>query len=166
MWTLLGLRSFSSIIGIGIMVSRARLCRTVTGFSLASFGRSCSGAMSSSHHPQTDVQTERTNRTMEEMLRHYVNYRQNNWDEMLPALEHAYNNSINATTRQVPFELLYGQKSLEFKDLLLPSPTTTVESANAFVSRMESLVVDASKSIAQANRSAESCYLFPTVWIL
>jgi hypothetical protein len=52
---------------------------------------------------------------MEEMLRHYVNYRQNNWDEVLPALEHAYNNSINATTRQVPFELLYGQKPLEFK---------------------------------------------------
>jgi transposase InsO family protein len=83
-------------------------------------------AMSSSHHPQTDGQTERTNRTMEEMLRHYVNYRQNNWDEMLPALEHAYNNSINATTSQVPFELLYGKKPLEFKDLLLPSPTTTV----------------------------------------
>jgi hypothetical protein len=101
-------------------------------------------AMSSSHHPQTDGQTERTNRTMEEMLRHYVNYWQNNSDEVLPALEHAYNNSINATTRQVPFELLYGQKPLEFKDLLLQSPTTTVESVNAFVSRMESLVVDAS----------------------
>jgi hypothetical protein len=43
-------------------------------------------AMSSSHHPQTDGQTERTNRTMEEMLRHYVNYRQSNCDEVLPAL--------------------------------------------------------------------------------
>jgi hypothetical protein len=70
---------------------------------------------------------------MEEMLLHYVNYRQINWDEVLPALEHAYSNSINATTRQVPFELLYGQKPLEFKDLLLQSPTTTVESVNAVV---------------------------------
>jgi Integrase zinc binding domain len=43
MWMLLGLRSCSSIIGIGTMVSRARLCRTVTGVSLASFGKSCSG---------------------------------------------------------------------------------------------------------------------------
>jgi Integrase zinc binding domain len=33
MWTLLGLRGCSSIIGIGTMVSRARLCRTVTGVS-------------------------------------------------------------------------------------------------------------------------------------
>jgi hypothetical protein len=43
MWTLLGLRSCSSIIGVGTMVSRARLCRTVMGVSLASFGKSCSG---------------------------------------------------------------------------------------------------------------------------
>jgi transposase InsO family protein len=41
-------------------------------------------AMSSSHHPQTDGQTERTNRKMEDMLHHYVNYRLNNWDEVLP----------------------------------------------------------------------------------
>jgi hypothetical protein len=39
MWMLLGLRSCSSIIGIGTMVSRARLCRTVTGVSLASLAR-------------------------------------------------------------------------------------------------------------------------------
>jgi hypothetical protein len=112
-------------------------------------------AMSLSHHPQTDGQTERTNRTMEEMLRHYVNYRQNKWDEVLPALEYAYNNSINATTRQVPFELLYGQKPPEFKDFLLTSPTTTVESVTEFVSRVESLVADSSRSIAQANQAAE-----------
>jgi Chromo (CHRromatin Organisation MOdifier) domain len=55
----------------------------------------------------------------------------------------------------VPFELLYGQKPLEFKDLSLPSPTTSVESVTDFVSRMESLVADASKSIAQANQTAE-----------
>jgi Integrase zinc binding domain len=73
--------------------------------------------MSSSHHPPSDGQTERTSRTMEEMLRLYVNYGQNNWGEVLPALENAYNKSVHATTRQVPFELLYGQKPREFKDL-------------------------------------------------
>jgi transposase InsO family protein len=34
--------------------------------------------MSTSHHPETDGQTERTNRTVEEMLRAFVNYKQNN----------------------------------------------------------------------------------------
>jgi hypothetical protein len=98
---------------------------------------------------------DRQKERMEEMLRHYVKYRQNNWDEVLPALKHAYNNSVNTTTRKVPFALLYGQKPLEFKDFLLPSPTTTVESVTDFVSRMESLVADASKSITQANQTAE-----------
>jgi hypothetical protein len=32
-------------------------------------------AMSSSFHPQTDGRTERANRTLEEMLLHYVSYR-------------------------------------------------------------------------------------------
>jgi hypothetical protein len=47
--------------------------------------------MSTSHHPQTDGQTEKANRTLEEMIRHDINYQQNNWDDLLPALEHAYN---------------------------------------------------------------------------
>ena len=50
-------------------------------------------SMSTSFHPQTDGQTERTNRTLEEMLRSYVNYKQDNWDEYLPLAEFAYNNS-------------------------------------------------------------------------
>jgi transposase InsO family protein len=104
-------------------------------------------AMSSSHHPQTDGQTERMNPTMEEMLRHYVSYRQNNWDEALPALEHAYNNSVNATINQEPFVMSYGQKPLDFKDLLLGKTSTPVESVKEFVSRMERLFADASTAI-------------------
>jgi len=66
-------------------------------------------AMSTSHHPQTDGQTERMNRTMEEMLRAYTNYQQNNWDELLPAVEFAYNNSKNLSTGFTPFEIDLGQ---------------------------------------------------------
>jgi hypothetical protein len=40
-------------------------------------------AMSSSFHPQTDGQTERANRTLEEMLRHYVGYKQDDWCDNL-----------------------------------------------------------------------------------
>jgi hypothetical protein len=47
--------------------------------------------MSTSHHPQTDGQTERAITTLEEMIRHYINYQQNNWRDLLPALEHFYN---------------------------------------------------------------------------
>ena len=66
-------------------------------------------AMSSAFHPQSDGQTERTNRTLEEMLRSYVLYAQDNWDQLLPFMEFAYNNSVNDTTTQSPFFLNYGK---------------------------------------------------------
>jgi hypothetical protein len=43
--------------------------------------------MSTAYHPQTNGQTERENRTLEEMLRGFTNWSQNDWDEHLPALE-------------------------------------------------------------------------------
>ncbi len=50
----------------------------------------CQQAMSTPRHPQTDGQTERTNRTLKEMLRFYVNARQDDWDQYLAPLEFAY----------------------------------------------------------------------------
>ncbi len=66
-------------------------------------------AMSTAYHPQTDGQTERANRTLEDMLRTYVNYRLNDWDQHLIAAEIAYNNSKQASTGFSPFFLNYGQ---------------------------------------------------------
>src|SRR3954463_14386050 len=65
--------------------------------------------MSTAHHPQTDGQTERANRTLEDMLRAYINYKQDNWDDCLTAAEFAYNNSVQASTGYSPFELDCGQ---------------------------------------------------------
>ena len=67
--------------------------------------------MSMAFHPQTDKQTERLNRTLEEMLRAYITYRQDQWDEYLPAAEFTYNNSQQASTGFTPFELDCGQHS-------------------------------------------------------
>src|ERR1700688_3683798 len=39
-------------------------------------------AMSTAYHPQTDGQTERANRTIEDILRAYVNTQQNDWDQI------------------------------------------------------------------------------------
>ena len=45
------------------------------------------------------------NRTLEEMLRAYSVYKQDTWDEYLPAAEFAYNNSKQASTGFTLFEL-------------------------------------------------------------
>ena len=64
--------------------------------------------MSTSFHPETDGQTERMNRTVEEMLRSYVNDQHNNWDDLLPYMELAYNNSRQASTKATPYFLNHG----------------------------------------------------------
>jgi hypothetical protein len=112
-------------------------------------------AMSTSHHPQTDGQTERANRTLEEMARHYVNYRQNNWDELLPGIEHAYNSSVHATTGESPFMLTYGKAPRTLSDLVILPSKTSVETVTEFVTRMQDMAVKAKSVIEAANKSAE-----------
>jgi N-acetylneuraminic acid mutarotase len=110
-------------------------------------------AMSSSFHPQTDGQTERANRILDEILRHYVSYRQDNWCEKLAYLEFAYNNAKNKMTGQTPFLLNCGQESLEFSDLWLKKEPNIVSSALDFVAHMQELSQAASDSIEQRNKA-------------
>jgi len=63
--------------------------------------------MSTAFHPQTDGQTERTNKTMEQYLRIFVNKEQNNWAQLLPTAQLAYNNVKSDTTGVTPFKALY-----------------------------------------------------------
>jgi hypothetical protein len=61
------------------------------------------------YHPETDGQTERTNQTLEDMLRMYVMDQQKHWEEFLPLVEFAYNNSYQSTIKMALFEFLYGR---------------------------------------------------------
>src|SRR6202045_3684148 len=58
---------------------------------------------SSGYHPEADGQTERTNQTLEQYLRAYCNYQQDNWSDLLPLAEFAYNNAPSAATGITPF---------------------------------------------------------------
>jgi transposase InsO family protein len=64
--------------------------------------------MSSSFHPQTDGQTERMNRVVEEALRHFVSPKYDDWDEYLHCVEFAINSLHNEATGFSPFQLMYG----------------------------------------------------------
>ena len=59
--------------------------------------------LSSSYHPQTDGQSERTNQTLEQYLRCFINYQQDDWVDFLYMAEFAYNNSIHSSTGYSPF---------------------------------------------------------------
>nr|GEY17075.1 retrotransposon protein, putative, Ty3-gypsy subclass [Tanacetum cinerariifolium] len=65
---------------------------------------------STTFHPETVGQTERTIQTLVDMLRSCALEWTRNWDEYLCLVEFAYNNSWHAGIKMAPYELLYGQK--------------------------------------------------------
>jgi hypothetical protein len=65
---------------------------------------------STSYHPQTDGQTERTNQIIEDMLRMYVRTKPSKWEDYLHLVEFAYNNGYQTSAKLSPFEILYGRK--------------------------------------------------------
>jgi hypothetical protein len=65
---------------------------------------------SSTYHPQTDGQTERTNQVLEDMLRACALKHGGSWDKSLPYAEFSYNNCYQANLKMSPFEALYGRK--------------------------------------------------------
>lgn len=69
-------------------------------------------AMSTAFHPASDGQTERTNRTLEDMLRNYVSPVQDDWDQHLDAAEFAINTSFHESVQNTPFMLNSGQHPL------------------------------------------------------
>lgn len=58
---------------------------------------------STAYHPQTDGQSERVNQYIEQYLRLYTSYQQEDWDRFLALAEFAYNNSENKTIGTTPF---------------------------------------------------------------
>ncbi|KAH0681196.1 hypothetical protein KY284_022281 [Solanum tuberosum] len=66
--------------------------------------------LSTAFHPQTDGQPERTIQTLEDMLRACILDFKGSWDDHLPLIEFAYNNSYQSSIKMSPYEALYGRK--------------------------------------------------------
>jgi hypothetical protein len=64
---------------------------------------------SSAHHPETDGQTEIANAIMEQVLRAYTNYHQDDWVSWLPTAQFEANNTVSETTGVSPMMACYGQ---------------------------------------------------------
>ncbi|KAL8271279.1 hypothetical protein Esti_004794 [Eimeria stiedai] len=73
-------------------------------------------ALSRAWHPQTNCQTGRANRTIEQMLRSYIQNRAEEWADLLPTLELAYDCTSHSATGLSPFEVM-GENSLRPQDL-------------------------------------------------
>ena len=123
----------------------------------------CKLNLSSGYHPQTDGQTERANRTIEELIRLYCSddQRQQLWEQYLPILEFEYNNAVNVSTGYSPFYLWYGQHphtpatlAVDSDPPALRTPPTTTD----FLKHLNETVASAQNAIARAQRSQAEYY--------
>ncbi|MCO5575774.1 hypothetical protein L7F22_029579 [Adiantum nelumboides] len=65
---------------------------------------------SSSFHPQTDGQSEEANSTDLDLLKCYVSEHKAKWEQYLPLVEYAYNNTVHSSIGKEPFEIVEGGK--------------------------------------------------------
>jgi hypothetical protein len=113
-------------------------------------------AMSTAYHPQSDGQTERANRTIEDILRAYVNSQQNDWDQHLTAVEIAYNNSKQTSTGFSPFYLNYGQHPLFPLSFISPRDEETGNAAvESLLERLTSDLLVAEDNVKKSQENQE-----------
>ena len=66
------------------------------------------GNWSTAYHPESNGQTEQVNQTLEQYLRIYCDFHQDDWSQLLPLAEFTYNNAKNSSTQMSPFYVNYG----------------------------------------------------------
>lgn len=75
--------------------------------------------LSTAFHPETDGRSERTNKTVVQVLRQYVSRQQKDWASHLSTGELAINLAVNDSTGASPFELVLG-----FQPSISPRPSS------------------------------------------
>ena len=86
-------------------------------------------------HPQTDGQSEALNQVLEQYLRIFCTYYQDDWVKLLLFAEFLYNNSINTSTKMMLFYAIYGQHPHS----VWPSIQEKYVAGNKFIDQLEML---------------------------
>ncbi|GAA5977503.1 hypothetical protein JCM11641_000983 [Rhodosporidiobolus odoratus] len=110
--------------------------------------------MSTSFHPETDGRSERTNKTVVQILRQQVSRQQKDWVRFLPSTEYGINAAVNDVTGHSLFDLVLG-----FTPSLLPSPSSppsSLPAVKAFLEERKIKIGEARDALAAAKvRQAE-----------
>ncbi|GJP56566.1 hypothetical protein CLOM_g15622 [Closterium sp. NIES-68] len=107
--------------------------------------------LSTAYHPQSDGQIERTNQTMEQLIRTTcIDIAQ--WEDSLPLIDFAYNNTPSATTTQSPFFLNYG---IDPTTPLSPPIENPAPRSQQFVENLRQSQQKAVDAILKANQRAK-----------
>ena len=131
-------------------------------------------SLSSGYHPESDGQTERTIQTLEQYLRCFVNYQQDDWLTLLPLAEFSYNNSKHASTGVSPFFALTGQHPRwsfnDFSTSVNPSAEDRLQRLQSVQAALRQHLLEAQdhqKKAADRYRQASPIYhIGDQVWLL
>ena len=90
----------------------------------------------SGYHPEGDGQTERINQILEQYLRIYCSYQQDDWHSLLPLAEFAYNNTPHSSTGVTPF---FANKGYHPNLTVYPELELASARARTFVTNLDEL---------------------------
>ena len=103
--------------------------------------------LSTTFHPQTDGQTEWMNQELEQYLRFFVDYRQNDWLEWLASAEFVVNNKVHTAMKISPFIANYGRELRMGGNI---RKRGKIEKAIEFVERMKKMHEEAEVALRKA----------------
>jgi hypothetical protein len=98
--------------------------------------------ISTSRHPQTDFSSDIVNLMLEDYLRRYFSYRQDDWADLLLSAEFAYNSAVSDDLGMSPFEVDLGWCPRSPLDLLSGS-RVIIESVEEFKTALQVSIRDA-----------------------
>ena len=104
--------------------------------------------MATQYHHQTNGQVERRIRTMKQMMRNFVNKRQNNWNQALPKIAAAINGAPHESLGMSLYKALYGRSYR-----ILPPLThsaTKVPAADEIIDNHEAIRLDVEQALNHA----------------
>jgi RNase H-like domain found in reverse transcriptase/Reverse transcriptase (RNA-dependent DNA polymerase)/Integrase zinc binding domain/Chromo (CHRromatin Organisation MOdifier) domain len=111
--------------------------------------------MSTAYHPQSDGQTERVNQTLEQYLRIFCDYQQDNWQQLLTLAEFTYNNSKHSSTQVSPFYANFGYHP-NFRLKTIHSQLTPA--AESFVEKLKDVHRELKDQLSNAQKNYEKYY--------
>ena len=90
-------------------------------------------------HPQGNAITERENKVIVDMLSHFVNKRQTDWDEHLPVVMMAYRSSVHRMLGESPASMMFGHELRLPIDAMLGPPPEAGHEPEASTDYVQSL---------------------------
>ncbi len=107
--------------------------------------------LSTAYHKETDGQTEIMNRYIDQRLRPYVNYYQDNWSEMIPLMDRAQLTLPHSSIGMAPYTLQFGTEPRQSWDWKTPKAHTPLEKLNYADARALAERMRAAWEVAKGN---------------